>query len=214
MPNCRNGIDICLACIKKDFSASMYLPESIKKNREILEFQKSQGKIRILYKQYNSETNLFVANVKVFYNGRPSIFDESKLIGDSYSVMIEFQNFDEFYSFLDGNLYDAELRTYKFEGFDLKQYNIEGAVIHQDVLEKQGLFDGSYFEGMKKRIDCMNLTEVKNSEISLLTGYNYPKPVDEDGHERFDYRQVPFFYVSDIHLCHRVLHKFKLRASM
>ena len=214
MPNCRNGIDICLACIKKDFSASMYLPESIKKNREILEFQKLQGKIRILYKQYNSETNLFVANVKVFYNGRPSIFDESKLIGDSYSVMVEFQNFNEFYSFLDGNLYDAELRTYKFEGYDLKQYNIEGAVIHQDVLAKHGLFDGSYFEGMKKRIDCMNLTEVKNSEISLLTGYNYPKPVDEDGHERFDYRQVPFFYVSDIHLCHRVLHKFKRRASM
>ncbi|MDF2943898.1 MAG: hypothetical protein K0S01_2756 [Herbinix sp.] len=213
MPNCRNGIDICLACIKKDFSASMYLPESIKKNREILEFQKLQGKIRILYKQYNSETNLFVANVKVFYNGRPSIFDESKLIGDSYSVMIEFQNFDEFYSFLDGNLYDAELRTYKFEGFDLKQYNIEGAVIHQDVLVKQGLFDGSYFEGLKKRIECMDLTEMEKNEICLLTGFNYPKPVDEDGHEQFDYSQVPFFYVSDIHLCHRVLHKFKLRAT-
>lgn len=214
MPDCRNGIDICLACIKKDFSTSMYLPERIKKNKEILEFQKSQGRIKVVYKQYNSETNLFEANVKVFYNGRPSIFHKSIIIGDSYLVMVEFQNFNEFYSFLDGNLYDAELRTYKFEGYDLKQYNIEGAVIHQDVLAKQGLFDGSYFEEMKKRIDCMNLTEVKNSEICLLTGQNYPKPVDEDGHEKFDYSQVPFFYVSDIHLCHRILHKFKLRASM
>lgn len=213
MPVCRKGIDICLACIKKDFSTSQYLPLGINQNEEILDYQKSQGKISILKKLYNSETGLFMTKIKVVYNSRPSISDNSRLIDDSYTVRVEFQNFDKFYSFLDGNLYDAELRTYKFEGIDLKQYNIEGAVIHQDVLEEQGLFDGSYFEGLKKRIECMNITDVEKNEICLLTGFKYPKPVDEDGHERFDYNYVPFFYVSDIHLCHRVLHRFKLRAT-
>lgn len=213
MPVCRNGIDICLACIKKDFSTAQYLPEGIKQNKEILDYQKSQGKISFLSKLHNSETGLFMTKIKVVYDSTPSVLDDSRLIDDWYTVMAEFQNFDEFYSFVDGNLYDAELRTYKFEGIDLKQYNIEGAVIHQDVLAEQGLFDGSYFEGLKKRIECMDLSEVEKDEICLLTGYNYPKPVDEDGYEKFDNNHIPFFYVSDIHLCHRVLHKFKLRAT-
>ncbi|MCB2361988.1 DUF4116 domain-containing protein [Clostridium estertheticum] len=213
MPVCRKGIDICLACIKKDFSTSQCLPVGIKQNEEILDYQKSQGRISILKKLYNSETGLFMTKVKVFYDSRPSIFDDSRLIDDSYTVMVEFKNFDKFYRLLDGNLYDAELRTYKFEGIDLKQYNIEGAVIHQEVLKEQGLFDGSYFEGLKKHMECMDLTDVEKNEICLLKGFNYPKPVDEDGHEKFDNNYVPFFYVSDIHLCHRVLHKFKLRAT-
>lgn len=213
MPVCRNGIDICLAYIKEDFAASQYLPVEIKQNKVIVEYQKSQGKISINSKLYNSETDLFMAKVKVIYEKIPSIFDFSRLIEYSYTVMEEFQNFYEFYSFVDGNLYDAELRTYKFQGIDLKQYNIEGAVIHQEVLAEQGLFDGSYFEGVKKRIECMDLSEVEKNEICLLTGFNYPKPSDEDGYEKFDNNHIPFFYVSDIHLCHRVLHKFKLRAT-
>ena len=31
----------------------------------------------------------------------------------------------KFYNFLDGNLFDAELRTYSFHGIDLKKYNID-----------------------------------------------------------------------------------------
>lgn len=213
MPDCRKGIHICLACIKKDFSSSQYLPKEIKQNREILDYQKSQGKTYIINKQYNSETGLFSIKIKVIYDSRPSILNESRLIDKSYTVIVEFHNFDEFYGFLDGNLYDAELRTYKFKGIDLKQYNIEGAVIHQDVLTEQGLFNGSYFECLRKRIENIDITDVEKNEIALLTGFNYPKPVDEDEYDRFDNDHVPFFYVSDIHLCHKVLHKFKLRAT-
>lgn len=213
MPVCRKGIDICLACIKRDFSTSQYLPVGIKQNQEILDYQKSQGKTNILSKLYNPETGLFTTEIKVVYDSRKPFLDDSRLINDSYTVMVEFQNFDEFYSFVEGNLYDAELRSYKFEGVDLRRYNIEGAVIHQDVLAEQGLFDGSYFEGLKKRLEYVDLTEVEKNEICLLTDFNYPKPVDEDGHEVIDSSHIPFFYVSDIHLCHRVIHKFKLRAT-
>jgi hypothetical protein len=146
MPVCQNGIDICLAYIKEDFTASKYMPVGIKQSKEILDYQKSQDKIRIISKLYNSETGLFMAKVVVLYHSWSSILKDRSLFEHLYTVMVEFQNFDEFYNFCNGDLYDAELRTYKFEGIDLKKYNIEGAVIHQDVLAKQGLFDGSYFE--------------------------------------------------------------------
>lgn len=213
MPVCQSGIDICLAYIKNDFAFSQYMPVGIKQNREILDYQKAQGKISILRKLYNSDTGLFTIKIKVIYDNRPSVLDDSSLIDYSYTIKVEFQNFDEFNIFLDGNLHDAELREYNFEGIDLKKYIIEGAVIHQDILAEQGLFEGSYFEGLKSRIECMDLTDVEKSEICISTGYNYPKPVDEGGHERYDYNHIPFFYVSDLHLCHRVLHKFKKRAT-
>lgn len=213
MPNCQRGIYICLACIKKDFSASQYLPSEIKYNKQILDYQKSQGKINISSKLYDQETNLFTIKIKVVYNSSSSILEDSVVNDNSYAVSLEFHKFDDFYNFLEGNLNHAELRTYKFEGIDLKQYNIKGAVIHKDILVEQGLFNGSYFEGLKKRIESMNLTEVEKNEICLQSGSSYPKPVDEDGYKRYDNDHIPFFYVSDIHLCHRILHKFKLGAT-
>lgn len=213
MPVCQKGMDISLECIKKEFSVSKYLPMKIKQNRCILDYQKSQGKISILSKVYDCSKGLFMTPIKVVYNRRPSIFSDAHLVDETYMIMGEFKKFDEFYSFVDGNLYDAELHTYNFKGIDLKQYNIDGALIHQDVLIEQGLFDGSYFEELKQRICCMDLTMAEENEISIRTGFNYPKPVDEDGYDIFDNDHVPFFYVSDIHLCHRVLHKFKQRAT-
>ena len=46
------------------------------------------------------------------------------MIEESYCVVMEFGDFDKFYSFLDGDLFDAELRNFDFKGIDLKQYNI------------------------------------------------------------------------------------------
>ena len=213
MPVSKKGIDVCLANIKRNFSNSQYLPVGIKESKRILDYQKSRGKISILRKWYNSETSCFSAEIKVIYDRISSFFDENRLINKFYTVIAGFQNFDEFYSFVDGNLYDAELRTCEFEGVDLRQYNIEGAVIHQDVLADQGLFDGNYFEGLKKHLEGMDLSEVEKNEICLPTEFNYPKPVDEDGYESFDDSHIPFFYVSDIHLCHKVLHEYDLRAT-
>jgi len=213
MPFSQNGVDICLAYIKKDLSNSNYIPKEIRKNKEILYYQKAQGKLTVLSKLYNSETRLFMAKTKVVYDRRPFFFDDDRIIDSSYTVIAEFQDFDEFYSFVDEDLYDAELREYKFEGIDLKNYNIEGAVIHHDVLIKQGLFDGKYFDELRKVIECMDFSEFEKNEISLVSEFNYLKPVDEDGYNEFDNSQIPLFYISDIHLCHRLLHKFKEGAT-
>ena len=124
MPVCRKGIDICLECIKKDFLSSQYLPAGIKQNHEILDYQKSLGKINIISKLYNMKKDLFTTKIKVLYESSSGFLGDSRLSVNSYTVMVEFRKFNEFYSFLDGNLYDAELRNYKFEGIDLKLYKI------------------------------------------------------------------------------------------
>lgn len=211
MPTSRNGIEVCLEHIKMDFSLSIYFSEEMKANHKILNYQKDKEKICVLSKFYHSEYHLFVAKVKVNYDERENIYEG--LILDSYNTWAEFDKFDEFYAFLNGNLYDAELRSCKFKGVNLKGYNIQGAVIHHDVLIEQGLFDGSYYEELKGRFEELNIDEVEITDLSIPKEYKYPKPIDEDGYEEYDNAQIPFFYISDIHLCHRITNKFGMRAT-
>lgn len=214
MPVCKNGIDISLEYIKNDFSVCHYLSNGIKQSREILDYQKSQGKISIHRKVYDSEERVFKAEVEIVYGTEIDTWN-NRLTGNSYTIMAPFKDFDEFYSFLDGDLYEAKLHTCKFEGINLKEYNIKGAIIYHDVLEEQGLFDGSYFEELKKRIECIDSNEANKYEICIHKEINYPKPIDEDEYEyeRYDNSQIPFFYISDIHLIHRVLNMFEDKAT-
>ena len=57
------------------------------------------------------------------------------MIEESYCVVMEFGDFDKFYSFLDGDLFDAELRNFDFKGIDLKQYNIDGYAVVSAILK-------------------------------------------------------------------------------
>lgn len=49
---------------------------------------------------------------------------------------------------------------------------------------------------------------IKNNEIAPINKFYYPKPIDEQGEARWDIEHIIFFYISDIHLTHRVYNKF------
>ncbi|MGL4847353.1 MAG: DUF4116 domain-containing protein [Clostridium sp.] len=205
MPYCKKGIDISLEYIKKDFSLCKHLSEEIKKSREILFYQKLIGKISIYKKIYDLEENVFKVVIKIIY--------DDKFLERYYEVIVEFKEFNEFYNFLEGDLSKAELRDFKFEGIDLKNYNINEAIINADVLEAQGLYDRCYFESIKKEIEASDLEKTNENEICIYKEVNYLKPVDEAGHSRFDISKILFFYISDIHLCHKTINKFKNKAT-
>jgi len=213
MPACKKVIELCLRYIGQDFTISQFIPESLKNNREILDFQKSIGKIKFVNKFYEEDSRNFFVNVKVVYGIKPSISDESKVIEESYIVTIGFKNFNTFYEFLDGNLNDAELRPYGFEQIDLTQYNIKGAVIHSDILNEQGLYNGEFYANFKNHIENSENQEIVKNEINIQTDFSYPQPVDDEEYDRFDFKHIPFFYVSDIHLCHRIINQFKEKAT-
>ena len=111
--------------------------------------------------------------------------------------MKEFGDIDEFYSLLDGSLFDAELRNFDFKGIVLKQYNIDCATINSEILQLQGLYDGTYFSSIKKILETDSDEFMGSNEIMIPNEFCYPKPIDDDEHERFDISHIPFFYFSD-----------------
>ena len=196
MPARSDVIKLCIDYIKQDFSLVQYMPQQIKVNRDILNYQKSVGKLIFEDKYYNYEEKTFCVKVK---------------INDPlYEIVVDFSEFDDFYYFLDEDLFDAKLRDYDFAGIDLKKYNITGAVIHSNVLDNQGLYDSSYFDKLKKQIKSSNITD---NEIVIKDDFYYLKPVDDEGHNAIDSEHIPFFYISDIHLGHRICNEFQDKAT-
>jgi len=213
MPNRPDVKALCINCMEEDFSIAQYMPEQIKISLDILDYQKSKGKLQFLMKYYDSEEKRFIIKIKVVCRQHISLFSINNVIEESYCVQVEFEDFDKFYNFLDGNLFDAELRTYSFHGIDLKKYNIEGATINSEILELHGLYDGTYFTSIKEILKTNTDEFIDNNEIMMPNEFFYPKPIDDDKHERGDISHIPFFYISDIHLVHRVCNKFNDKAT-
>lgn len=126
----------------------------------------------------------------------------------SYNTEIAIDNFDTFYNFLDGDIYDAELEKYDFRNIDLRNYNINGAVISSDVLEIQELYDGTYFDGFKKRMNESIVNQiVMHDEDVCKEVVTYQIEIERN------LDRINFFYISDIHLCHRINYHFKEKAT-
>lgn len=212
MPNRPDVRALCIKYMEENFSVAQYMPEQIKISADILDYQKSKGKLEFLLKYYDPTEKLFVVKTKVIYNLHPSIWNEDKMQEESYSIIIKFNNFNKFYDFLSGNLLDAELRSYDFKGIDLRKYNIEGAVINSNVLQLQGLYDGSYFSFVKEHRNDYEEELIVKNEIAIKEDFYYLKPIDDAGYEN-QYSHIPFFYISDIHLEHRVCNQFSDKAT-
>lgn len=202
-------LDLIISWIEKDFTISKFMSQSVKSNIKILKFQKSLDKLTFLNKYYDYEKMVFCIDIEVAYKKA----EMDHLSDKTYEVEAKFSTFNEFYNFLDSDISNADLRGYDFKGVNLSQYNIKGAVIDSYVLINQGLYDGEYYSNLKKQIEIVEDSEDITDEISIKSDYCYLRPVEDEGHEVFDDTQVPFFYISDIHLLHRVINKFKYSAT-
>ena len=197
-------VNRCLEWIKQDITASIYLPDSIRASHRILTYQNSQGLIHANESFFDPASELFM--VKVEFR-----LDEQK---ENYFITTSFNTFNEYYSFLKGNLEGAYLREYRFDGIDLNEYNINGAVIDSEILEKHGLYDGSYFAkyiagSPNELVDDSNCTE-------LSDGFSYLIPSNRikwKWNNESVTNSLCIHYVSDLHLWHRVTQIFRNRAT-
>ena len=212
MPDRQDVRELCIKYMEDKFSIAKYMSMELRKSKEILNYQKSRGKVEFLEKLYDPEADKFKVRVKVVCDYYPSESDETKVEEDSYRVGIEFDKFESFYDFLDHNLENAELGDCRFDGVDLKKYDIRGAVINSEILDSQGLYDDTYYIELKKYIENNFDEKDEVNELVLTEEINYPCPIDE-GYERIDMEHIPFFYISDIHLTHRICNKFKSKAT-
>lgn len=203
MPNSSEIREICIKYMDEDFSISQYMPEQVKISEDILRYQMSKGKVKFENKYYDDKENKFKIEIKITYEGEKS-----------YEIMKNFDDFDEFYKFLDGDLQDAELQKCNFENINLKNYNINGAIINGNILCSQGLYDGSYFDKIRKILDNDSNKYIKDNEITIENEFFYPKPMGEnDIDKKFNNEIVHFFYISDIHLAHKIKNKFNEYAT-
>ena len=116
-----------------------------------------------LEKQFESEI------IDKFY--QDGYFIITKRLSTIYKrIKYKFSNFDDFYSFLDGDLANSDIYEYNFDGIDLKKYNLDNVAINSTVLIKNGLYDDTFYnEAIKPLLSQSNeLVKVENTNVPML----------------------------------------------
>lgn len=146
-------------------------------------------------KAYEKQTGLFRTEEEIRYAGEK---DER-----------EFNTFDELYAHVDGDLQGAELHDFDFPGIGLSRYNIAGAYINSSVLVAQGLYDDSCYVNA-----VCGLDDTHGSDMQMIEGTPAHLILhDQDLWWGTCDHQRRIFYVSDIHLNHRIQKAFPQHAT-
>lgn len=192
-------LDICIQAIKNNNRAAEYVPEKFKRNEDILKLERELGLCKIEKKWY--EKGYFWIEERLPHNWRWEEF----FSGDINTV--KFSNFDDFYQFLNGDLANADLRGYRFNNIDIKKYNLTGCLIDNQVLRKRGTYDDTFYnmyvESYKKMHELLPSNGAGSTEVVIRL----------DEFENIEVDDKPIYYITDIHLDHKILKKFPKFAT-
>ena len=202
-----NGIDItdcCKELTEKEYN-SIIADEEAERQRRRSEFLKmleerkripDEIKYRIIRKKYYSkEDGLFHI---VYYNEKT--FESSEET---------FETFETFYNACKGWLYEADLLDYEFEGVDLEKYNLRGAAINSSVAIRAGIYiDDEYKRIARDSSLCKIRPSTSDDLVPTRIKYELKETYPE-----YDDKDEIFLYISDLHLNHKLLKKFKESAN-
>ena len=119
-----------------------------------------------------------------------------------------YADFSSFANALKNDLSGADLYDYDFNDVDLKKYKFQNAGISSSVLVKQNLYDGTFYkENILFDTNQLPLEE-KNLDLSTPRPYIPPTPFS-----LYNNNQSNIYYISDIHLNHKLLKKFPKCAT-
>lgn len=170
------------------------IPCKLKNDIEIIKLER-QLKLRYFKrKSYDKEKNRFITE---------------EYINNEYEVK-EFNTFESFYQYLDGDLNYSDLYGYDFKNIDLRDFNIDGAYISSSVLITQNMYDETFY------INNVGSTEEKihqrNSESNeLIEAMSVLHDTEFDQASSNITQKI--YYISDIHLNHKLLKKFPKNAT-
>lgn len=192
-------IEFCIDCYKrlqrqKNISVSLSkissaFPEEYHDDKRIFKLERRLGIRKVKSKRYIN--GKFKVTEDVSYSAEP--------------LVTYFEKFNDFYKFIDKDLSGAILMKYDFEGIDLKGMDISGACISSEVLVRQGLYDSSYFcENVKSPEEETALVPFEPQEIIPHTEVS-GEGLTDDIHR--------LYYVSDLHLNHKLQMQFPEKAS-
>lgn len=211
--------------LKEDliYSDFVYVFENINgiKNFEKKDLDKLCSLIQyVIEKKYNDSSIYFLIDnlmpnliiTKKEYVKEKELFIVEKELLRHKNLVLSFNDFDSFYSYLDGNLENADIYEYDFKDIDLKKYNLENVNIKSSVLLSHGLYNDSFFNNNIACLQQLNtIMPIKNEEVKSISLLHE----NDFGVISFDFppKTCNVYYISDIHLDFKIKNKFKKYAT-
>ncbi|MCM3116325.1 DUF4116 domain-containing protein [Neobacillus sp. MER 74] len=174
------------------------LPDSINNDNQIIRLERQLQVREFKRKYFDKETHRFITIEKICYREE----DEVK----------EFDLFVDFYKHLDADLKNANLHDYDFKEVNLADFNIEGAYINSDVLVQQHLYDDSYYAENVKDYD-RNSELMISAENEVVEAISVLHDIDLISDATLNDTSSKIYYISDIHLNHKLLKAFPTNAT-
>lgn len=160
----------------------------------ILKIERELHLRKTIYSCYDSDVKIFIVNEETFGNKETH----------------EFSDFNEYYNYLCGDLNGANLTEYDFNGVDLFAYNMYGACLGSKILIEQGNYNGNFYDStigkFREEISFLPVLKDEGIEAEMI-------PHDEVCTERLNVHEEKFFYITDIHLNHRLMKRFPKYAT-
>lgn len=174
------------------------LPDSINNDIQIIRLERQLQVREFKRKYFDRETHRFITIEKICYREE----DEVK----------EFDLFVDFYKHVDGELKNAYLHDYDFKEVSLADFNIEGAYINSAVLIEQHLYDDSFYAENVKDYDC-NTELMISAENEVVEAISVLHDIDLFSNDTLNDTSHKIYYISDIHLNHKLLKAFPTNAT-
>jgi len=174
------------------------LPDGIHNDTQIIKLERQLQVREFKRKYFDKETHRFITIEKISYREE----DEVK----------EFDLFVDFYEHLDGDLKNANLHDYDFKEVSLADFNIEGAFINSDVLVEQHLYDDSFYAENVKDYNC-NTELMISAENEVVEAISVLHDTDLVSDATLNDTSSRIYYISDIHLNHKLLKAFPTHAT-
>lgn len=172
-------------------------PVEVNENTDIIEQERRIGVRKFSSKYYDHDKKVFYTTENTYFNNQQEVK--------------KFEDFYSFYSHLDGNLADADLINFEFKGIDIKNYDLSNCLINSEVLIKQGVYDNSYYStNIEQTSRYLNYRpSAINEEIKALQNIMLPEIQRLESASK----NRRFYYVSDIHLDHKLFNRFPAHGS-
>ena len=220
--NCRSK-ELCVRLYKSNVSVFPYLPLKMRTldccidcYQRIIKGEKSDVSYSIIScaipDEYHDDKSIFKAERKLgirvikdkkFCCGRFEVTERASF--KTGYIITYFDSFKEFYKFVEKDLSEANLLEYDFADVDLNKIDISEAYVSAKVLQEKGLYDDTFYRNCIKAPE--ETTELVPYEPQELSAFCH---TTEDALSD-DVRKL--YYISDLHLNHKLQNKFPNGAS-
>ena len=164
------------------------------RSKECITIERKKALRKVLESEYDKNNRLFHVT--------ESLLDKK--------INNTFKSFKKYYDYLDGNLINADLTEYDFSNNEISRYDLSKANLNSSTLIKLGKYDDTFYNNMISSYSSeLSIITEQNNEI--IEAISLPHPYDLSNGLNTEKRKI--FYITDIHINHKLLKEFPCAAS-